>query len=360
MITSGIWKYCTEQQVQDFLLSLNLIPEKSRDRMSREKQLACLYALSNQAEKHYRRTEVPKKGGGRRLLLVPDGLLKGVQRNILHHCLDGRNLSEYAMAYRKGTNLYGNALPHAGGLGRDREWVLKLDIHNFFDNILFPRILGSAFPQTLYPPPAAVLLTHLCSYYDRLAQGAPTSPAISNLVMKPFDESMGSWCGERGVAYTRYCDDLTFSGSCDAGAVYRKARSFLEAMGFELNHGKTKLSRNGRRQTVTGLVVNDRPQVPAEYKRKLRQEIYYSLKYGVEDHLAILSARQSDNCGNTEKAGAYIQSVLGKIAYVLSVNPQDQEFVKYKKIWTERFSDRKEEDRKSREGGIADEGTHSD
>ena len=168
-MSSKLWKYCGTQQEKEFLLSLNLLPSGMRERMSGEAQLALLYSLSNRTERHYRETRIPKKGGGSRRLLVPDGLLKGVQRNILHHCLDGRSISAYACAYRRGRSPIDNAAPHAGG-DKDK-LLLKLDIRNFFDSILFPRVYGAAFPESLFPPAAAGLLTHLCCCYDRLPQG---------------------------------------------------------------------------------------------------------------------------------------------------------------------------------------------
>lgn len=325
-----LWKYCGKGQEKAFILSLNLLPASMRERMSGEEQLALLYALSNHVERHYRETRIPKKGGGSRRLLVPDGLLKGVQRNILHHCLDGRSVSLHACAYRRGLSPIDNAATHAGG-ERDKI-LLKLDIRNFFDSILFPRVYGAAFPESLFPPAAAGLLTHLCCCYDRLPQGAPTSPAISNLVMKPFDDYIGKWCEERKVIYTRYCDDLAFSGRFDAKEVYLKVRGFLVAMGFELNEEKTVIAGPGRRQTVTGLVVNERPRTSAQYRRKIRQEMYYCRKFGVREHLKAVGAlnggeEEAEMSGREE---AYLQSLLGRIGYVLQADSGDKEFMEYR------------------------------
>ena len=110
------------------------------------------------------------------------------------------------------------------------------------------------------PPAAGVLLTSLCCYRDCLPQGSPVSAAVSNLVMRPFDEYMGTWCRERGISYTRYCDDLTFSGDFNVKEVRDKAENFLKVMGFSLNRKKTRVLGRGQRQCVTGIVVNDFPQ----------------------------------------------------------------------------------------------------
>lgn len=318
-----LWKHCTALQCQDFILSLKLLPEHNGQFQKREEQLACLYRLSNQTWKYYRVKRIPKRDGGFRELRVPEGLLRMVQRNILHHVLDGRTISPYACAYRKGLSLCDNAMPHLRS-----SQILKLDIRHFYDDILFPSVYRCAFPGELFPPAAATLLTNLCCYQDRLPQGAPTSPAISNLVMKPFDDSMGEWCAVRNISYTRYCDDMTFSGTFCVKEVYGKVRSFLEAMGFYLNSSKTKLLNAGQRQMVTGIVVNEKLQVPRTLRRQIRQELYYCKKFGVVEHLR----HQQNKNACVQEPEEFLITLLGRIQFVLQVNPQDLEFMEYRKV----------------------------
>ena len=104
-------------------------------------------------------------------------------------------------------------------------------------------------------------------------------------------------------------------------------------MGFSLNEKKTKLLKDGVRQSVTGIVVNEKPQVSRDYRKKLRQEIYYCMKYGVTWHLE----RLREETGNAVEEQRYICSVLGRIQFVLQVNPEDREFAEYCRIWKERF-----------------------
>lgn len=313
-----LWKYCTSGQCREMLLSFELLGETD---WPEEKIMACLYALSNHAEHHYGQVQIPKKDGGSRTLLVPDGLLKKVQKNILRHVLDGRGIALSAAAYHKGASVLSNAAVHAG-----KPLILKLDIEDFFGSITFPMVLKSAFPGQYFPPPVGVLLTSLCCYRDCLPQGAPTSPAISNLVMRPFDEYMEGWCEERDITYSRYCDDMTFSGNFDAGLVRRKVYGYLRAMGFEPNKKKTKVLPRGNRQLVTGLVVNEKPQVPKDYRRKLRQEVYYCEKFGARQHLENTGAEDYLACGQ-EGVIRYLRSLLGKIDYVLSANREDWWFL---------------------------------
>lgn len=311
---TDLWKYCTDGQCRDMLLSFRLFGDTD---WTDEKVISCLYTLSNHVEQHYHRVQIPKSSGGVRFLDVPDALLKKVQRNILHHVLDGQSVSPAAAAYCPGASPLANASLHTG-----KRMVLKLDIHDFFRNIIFPMVLQHAFHGYYFPMPVRMMLTALCCYQEFLPQGSPASPAISNLVMKPFDDYMLEWCRERHIMYSRYSDDMTFSGDFEPGEVIRKAEGFLRIMGMELNHRKTKLCSKGSRQTVTGIVVNEKPQLPRDYRRRLRQELYYCRKFGVRSHL--------EHCGisevSLEMAENYLQSQLGKVRYLLSVHQEEPWF----------------------------------
>lgn len=310
----GLWKHCTQEQINETLRSFRLLEGTP---IEKEKELACLYAVSNHVESHYHPSVVKKKSGGVRHLMVPDGLLRTIQRNMVCHVLCEIPVSDCATAYRRKSSIVENARPHVGA-----EQILKLDIRHFFDNITFPLVYQYAFPAQYFPPQIRMMLTTLCCYKDYLPQGAPTSPAVSNLVMKSFDEYMKDWCKERQIQYTRYCDDMTFSGTFDEKIVRNKVKGYLLAMGFELNGKKTRVQKKQHRQTVTGIVVNEKPQVSREYRKKLRAEIYYCGKYGVESHL-----KRSGICqGSREECERYLQQLLGKINYVLQVNPEDTYF----------------------------------
>ena len=275
---SDIWKYCDKSHTREFLLSLGLTGKLN---LPEEKQLSLLYGLSNHAEEHYQKVQIPKRNGTWRTLYVPDSLLKYIQKQILHKILMQFPVSSCSSAYKKGCSLKENAAPHTG-----KPIVLKMDIWDFFGNITFISVYQHAFPGELFPPSVRTLLTHLCCYRDFLPQGAPTSPYISNLVLAPFDHYMENWCKGRNITYTRYCDDLTFSGNFEPEMLIRKVSSFLLRMGFEVNPEKTKVCRRGQQQIITGIVVNEKAQVPKAYRRSLRQEIYYIEKFGLSEHLA--------------------------------------------------------------------------
>lgn len=297
------------------LLALPILPDASAER-----RLTILYTLSNQTEAHYHPVSLPKKNGGRRRLLVPDALLKQVQRQILHGILERMPVSPYATAYHPGAAIVENASVHLG-----QPQILKLDIRDFFSSILFPDVLSACFASPYFSAPVGTLLTNLCCYRGYLPQGAPTSPAVSNLVLRPFDECVGQWCAAQQIVYTRYCDDLTFSGDFNAAAVKQRVGSYLQVMGFSLQEKKTRLLSAHSQQRVTGIVVNEKLQVPRQYRRRLRQEIYYCDRYGVQSHLAAITGREVEAIQPAE-IRQYLQSLLGKIHFVLQVNPQDASF----------------------------------
>lgn len=271
-----------------------------------------LYAVSNDLPRHYRTVELPKGDGTVRVLSVPSPLLKTIQRRITERLLVHMPVSPCATAYRYGGSPLRNAAPHAG-----QPLVLNLDIRHFFDSILYSAVKESAFPARIYAEPLRVLLTMLCYHGDGLPQGAPSSPAISNLVLRDFDLETAAWCRGRNIIYTRYCDDMTFSGDFDPREVTAFAEASLRKYGFFLNRDKTRTARPGQRQTVTGLVVNGHPAVPPAYRRQLRQELRFCQRFGVEDHLA--------RTGSPLDREAYLQSLLGRVGYVLQVTPESAE-----------------------------------
>ncbi len=277
-----------------------------------------LYALSNNLPAHYHPVQLPKRDGTFRALSVPDDLLKRVQRAIAEKLLAYEPISMYATAYRVAGGIRKNAAPHVG-----KPMILKLDIVHFFDSVLYSTVKEKVFPKEKYAEKIRVLLTMLCYFGEVLPQGAPSSPAITNIILRDFDEAVGQWCKVRGIAYTRYCDDMTFSGSFDTEEVTSFVSEQLRKEGFFLNARKTAVVKNSCRQTVTGIVVNERMNVSASYKRKIRQEVYYLSQYGVREHL--------QKIGSALPPQQYLARLLGRINYVLQISPDDVDFTAYKK-----------------------------
>ena len=277
-----------------------------------------LYGLSNSLDKHYRNVPVPKRDGSMRKLSVPDRILKMVQRSIADNILSQYPISRYAMAYAAGSNVQKNASVHVG-----KKKILKLDVDGFFDHITYARVKELVFCKENYSEPIRILLTMLCYYRELLPQGAPTSPAITNIVMRDFDERIGKYCEENNVSYTRYCDDMTFSGKFDTEEMIALVRTELRGLGLFLKNRKTVVIPSTKRQTVTGIVVNEKIGLTKEYKKKIRQEIYYMKKYGIDGHLSKIGVQDQQH---------YLNSLRGRVAFVLQTIPNDKEFLTYKEF----------------------------
>ena len=273
-----------------------------------------LYAVSNNLGKHYRKAKLPKKSGGYRNLSVPDEVLKSIQKRIAEVLLIHMPVSRYAKAYRFGSSTLRNAKHHVG-----KQVVLKLDILHFFDSIRYSTVKDKVFPEEIYAEPLRILLTMLCYHKDVLPQGAPSSPAITNIILYEFDELIGQWCRERDITYTRYCDDMTFSGDFEPAEVIRFVRVELKKMGFLLNEQKTRIQRPGQQQSVTGIVVNEKLSIPTDYHRKLRQELYYCRKFGIQEHLQKIGLEIPEE--------TYRMQLLGKVNYVLQIHPDDRDML---------------------------------
>ncbi len=276
-----------------------------------------LYAVSNNLSRHYHKVQIPKKDGGVRTLSVPDEILKSIQRAIVEKLLWNEPVSIYAKAYKFGTSVKKNAMPHVG-----RGTLLKLDIKGFFDSILYSCVKERVFPSARFSEPIRILLTMLCYFGEALPQGAPSSPVITNIIMKDFDERVGFWCRQRRIVYTRYCDDMSFSGVESPEEVISFVSAELRREGYFLNERKTVTVPPSCRQTVTGVVVNDKLNAPKDYRRRIRKEIYFCKKYGVAEHLR--------HEGSTQSAVGYLRSLLGRVNYVLQISADNAEFEEYR------------------------------
>ena len=309
-----MWKYIGKKECNEFLLSLKLINEKDEN-----KYIKKLYAISNNVESNYNIYKIKKRNGKLRTIYEPTPTLKHIQRRILKVILNNKEISKYAMAYHKDKCLKDNAFPHL-----HKKIILKLDIKDFFENIRFIDVYNYCFSIEYFPKPVGMLLTYLCTYNEYLPQGAPTSSYISNLVMKDFDEEIGSWCLNNDISYTRYSDDMTFSGDFNPSEVIKLVRKLLAKLDLELNNNKIHIVKSSSSQLVTGIVVNEKLQVSSKYRKKIRQEVYYIEKFGLDSHL--------DRIGFNQDKEDYLNILYGKILYVLQINLKDKEFIKYKNI----------------------------
>ena len=162
-------------------------------------------------------------------------------------------------------------------------------------------------------------LAHLCCLNNSLPQGAPTSPYLSNLRMISLDNKISNYTSQKSIRYTRYADDLTFSGDFNPHFLINDISKMVFDEGFSINCEKTRVAKRNARQEVTGIVVNSHMQISKEKRKKIRQQVYYIKKFGIESHLE----RMNENRAN------YLNHLLGQINFARFVNPKDKEMNEY-------------------------------
>lgn len=263
----------------------------------------------------YRKFEIDKRNGKKRTLNEPLPSLKEIQLWILDEILYKCKVSRYAKAYVPKRSIKEHTIYHT-----DEPLVLTLDIKEFFKSIRFD-LVESLFCKMGYSVKVSNLITKLCFLESELPQGAPTSPYISNLIMKDFDNEVSKYCINNKLKYTRYADDLAFSGNLNINEVETLVKGELSKIGLELNDEKRKLMKPNQPQLVSGIIVNKKAQLPKKVRNSLRNEMYYIKKFGLDNHMERTKQKKLN----------YLKHLIGRINYVLQINPRDKEFIEYKK-----------------------------
>lgn len=276
-----------------------------------EYQYVCNMAYaSNQFYRHF---SIPKSNGKPREIDEPLPDLKYVQSWILKNILEKCQISDYAKAYLKGRTLKHNAKFH-----KAQKVVVTMDIKDFFPSISINDVI-TIFEKMGYFHDVACFLGYLCCLNYSLPQGAPTSPYISNLRMINLDNDISQYTSQSKIRYTRYADDLTFSGDFNPHILIKDISDLVFMDGFTINPQKTRVARCNARQEVTGIIVNSHMQISKEKRKLIRQQVYYIKKFGLESHLTHINEIRAN----------YLNHLLGQINFALFVNPNDAEMKEY-------------------------------
>ena len=236
----------------------------------------------------YRDFSIPKKSGGVRRIEAPCKRLKEIQRWIKDEIVDNFVVSEYATGFRKNMSIVDNAKKHVR-----KELVINMDIKDFFPSVTYADVL-LMFMYIGYRKDVAHLLTKLCTNAENvLPQGSPASPAISNHILLKLDKRLGRLAESIGADYSRYADDITFSGNKGISTIIPLVEEIVEEEGLQVNKDKTRLQYSNQRQEVTGLIVNNKISVSASIDNEIRNAIYFIKKYGVDDHMKHIGCNKS-------------------------------------------------------------------
>lgn len=280
----------------------------------------------SEALRNYRYRWVPKAGGGVRLIEAPKPTLKHAQRVILREILNSIPLPDEVHGFRPEHSVFTYAAPHAG-----QRVVLRFDIEDFFLSVEARRVYG-VFRMAGYPEPVARLLTGLVSNsvprgqavdgvnprkaralrQPHLPQGAPTSPMLANIIAARLDRRLSGVARRFDATYTRYADDLAFSGG---GDLFRRStwfaalvRAIAEDEGFTIRRDKTRIMPSAQRQRLGGLVVNEAPAVSRRERDQLRAVL----------HDAIVNGPVAANRAGVDD---FRNHLLGRISWVAAAKP---------------------------------------
>jgi hypothetical protein len=273
---------------------------------------------------HYYTFEIPKKSGGKRKISAPKRKLKYLQLWMLNNILNRIPVSDFTHGFVSQRSIVSNAIPHVGA-----DIVINIDLKDFFPTIDYSRVKG-LMKALGYSEQIATVFALLCTqaeietvqmdgvtYYVQtgkrfLPQGSPASPAISNLIAYRLDRKVQGLAKKVNFTYTRYADDLTFSTAKENEKNISKLLYFLkkiiEEEGFTIHPEKTHIMRKGSLQKVTGIVVNEKPNVERNQLRKFRSLLHHIETEGWKNQ-------------TWGKSSYLANAVEGYICYVSMVNP---------------------------------------
>ncbi|QQS14731.1 MAG: RNA-directed DNA polymerase [Rhodospirillales bacterium] len=297
-----------------------------------------LYKLD--AEKKYSKFQIPKKSGGIREIQAPEPRLKALQKSLadlLYECTleiesNGKKRPSLSHGFRKHHSIVTNARGHNG-----RRYVLNVDLEGFFPSINFGRVRGFFIADKSFSlnEKVATVVAQIACFENKLPQGSPCSPVISNLIGHLLDVRLVRLAKAQKCSYSRYADDITFSTNQKnfppamavqdeknpekwiAGTTLSKT---IENAWFKVNHAKTRLQSRTKRQSVTGVVVNKHVNVEASYYKNVRAMCHSVFAKG-EYHKPIV--KSGDPSKGAEPSGpemlkniAPLEGMLAHIDYV--------------------------------------------
>lgn len=311
--------------VDDLAFWLNHVVAVLYEQEQKLISIKLLKALAYSQRMHtYKQFEIPKKNGGSRVICAPIRTLKRVQRclNVAFQWIYEPN--EAAMGFVPGRCVADNARRHTG-----KNFVYNIDLCDFFTSISEGRVYMLLKSKSIgLPCEVASLIARLCCRWIEvendekktrrgvLPQGAPTSPILTNLVCQRLDRRLYGLARRFKMDYSRYADDITFSSNRnhfhESGKFVTELRRLITEESFTINETKVRLQKKAYRQEVTGLIVNEKPNVTKHYIQDIRLGLYYWEHYG-EERAGNIFAEYRHKRGNLQNI------LMGKLLYMKMV-----------------------------------------
>lgn len=286
-----------------------------------------IYQLSSNSDKYYKTYTIPKKSGKLRTISQPSKKLKGLQSWILVNILNKIQVSSSCKGFRKGSSILDNAIPHKGA-----NTVLNIDFKDFFPTVNSKQVYN-IFKTIGYNKLISTVFTNICVYNDCLPQGGPCSPMLANLSTWTLDLRIQGYVGKRGINYTRYADDLSFSGLNPSKVVkiIPMIKRIITDEDFIVNDSKTRVAGSARAKIVTGLIINeDNIGIGKQKYKDLRAKIHHLTLPPEQKNLKLLnqisgwlSYLNSVDKARLAKANQYIKDLSDKFpeTLVTKLNP---------------------------------------
>lgn len=273
-----------------------------------------LIRILRDMSKHYSNFKIRKRSGGYRTISAPNAFLLNIQKTIYKRILLSVNIHPACMGFRQNISVAHNAKAHLGN-----NQLLKVDISDFFGSIKKQRI-RKTFERIGYPTNISKVLAELCTLRHKLPQGAATSPSLSNIIAYDMDVKLATLAQRNNLVYTRYADDLTFSGeNISFELILTQIDRIVRKEKFVLQRRKTRFLTQKKRKIVTGISVSSGKKltIPKAKKREVRKNVHYVLTKGLAEHQRFI--------GSTDPS--YMKRLVGYLNFWLMVEP-DNEYVR--------------------------------
>lgn len=273
-----------------------------------------LIKILRNTDSHYTLFKLGKRSGGYRTISAPSTALLNLQRTIYKRVLLSASIHPTCMGFRQSISVADNARVHLGN-----QQLLKIDIADFFGSIKKNRVIQT-FEKIGYPTTIAQVLSELCILEGKLPQGAVTSPTLSNIVAYNVDVQLVALAQKHQLKYTRYADDLTFSGSeIEFDIIIPQIKDILRSEGFIIQRKKTRILTAKKRKIVTGISISsgEKMTIPRAKKREIRKTVHYILTKGLAEHQRFVGSKDP----------AYMKRLIGYLNFWQMVEP-DNEYVR--------------------------------
>lgn len=313
------------------------------------KQLAAII-YNTPLNRKYNTFPLHKKTGGYRLIKSPCLSLKLLQKKLSEVLLEVHNPKPSAHGFNIGKSILTNAQPHVG-----KKHIFNLDLENFFDTIHFGRVKNMFMGKPYFLPHApATVLAQICCHQNSLPQGAPTSPVITNMICAQLDSQLQRLAKNHNCTYSRYVDDITFSFSCrlkripkqivhfEAGEVIpgHDLSKIIDKNGFNINFNKVRLNTGSQRKQVTGLTVNEKPNVKRRFVKQIRSMLYAWEKFGYQEAGDEFFEKYYKKQRASDSRPKFVNVLKGKLLFLQMVKgPRDHVYVSLAKRFNNLISE---------------------